>query len=106
MYEDDTPAAERRMQALTLDRDLLRELLGADELRDLLDPDALELGRARPGRGSGARRRTACTTCCAASGDLTRGELADRGDDVEAAAEQLRRASAARCASGSRARTG
>src|SRR6185369_2744519 len=41
MYEDDTPAAERRAQALSLDRDLLRELLGQDELRDLLDPAAL-----------------------------------------------------------------
>jgi ATP-dependent Lhr-like helicase len=41
MYEDDTPAAERRAQALSLDRDLLRELLGQEELRDLLDPDAL-----------------------------------------------------------------
>ena len=42
MYEDDTPMAERRAQALTLDRDLLRELLGAEELRDLLDRDAIE----------------------------------------------------------------
>ena len=42
MYEDDTPPAERRAQALSLDRDLLRELLGQEELRDLLDPDALE----------------------------------------------------------------
>jgi ATP-dependent Lhr-like helicase len=41
MYEDDTPAAERRAQALSLDRDLLRELLGQEELRDLLDPGAL-----------------------------------------------------------------
>ncbi len=41
MYEDDTPPAERRAQALSLDRDLLRELLGQEELRDLLDPDAL-----------------------------------------------------------------
>jgi ATP-dependent Lhr-like helicase len=41
MYEDDTPMAERRAQALALDRDLLRELLGAEELRDLLDPEAL-----------------------------------------------------------------
>src|SRR4051794_28122761 len=41
MYEDDTPAAERRAQALALDRDLLRELLGQEELRDLLDADAL-----------------------------------------------------------------
>ena len=42
MYEDDTPLAERRAQALALDRDLLRELLGQEELRDLLDADALE----------------------------------------------------------------
>ncbi|HET9243740.1 MAG TPA: crosslink repair DNA glycosylase YcaQ family protein [Gaiella sp.] len=41
MYADDTPAAERRAQALSLDRELLRELLGQDELRDLLDPGAL-----------------------------------------------------------------
>jgi ATP-dependent Lhr-like helicase len=42
MYEDDTPAAERRAQALSLDRDLLRELLGQEELRELIDPGALE----------------------------------------------------------------
>src|SRR6202008_623333 len=42
MYEDDTPPAERRAQALSLDRDLLRELLGQEELRDLLDPAAIE----------------------------------------------------------------
>src|SRR5205085_12266901 len=42
MYEDGTPPAERRAPALSLDRDLLRELLGQEELRDLLDPDAVE----------------------------------------------------------------
>src|SRR5207253_4658382 len=41
-YEDDTPPAERRAQALSLDRDLLRELLGQEELRDLLDVGAVE----------------------------------------------------------------
>jgi ATP-dependent Lhr-like helicase len=41
MYEGDTPAAERRAAALSLDRDLLRELLGQEELRELIDPDAL-----------------------------------------------------------------
>ena len=35
------PLAERRAGALTLDRDLLRELLGQEELRELLDPEAL-----------------------------------------------------------------
>jgi ATP-dependent Lhr-like helicase len=41
MYEGDTPNAERRAAALSLDRDLLRELLGQEELRDLIDPSAL-----------------------------------------------------------------
>ncbi len=41
MYEGDVPLAERRAAALALDRDLLRELLGAEELRELIDPDAL-----------------------------------------------------------------
>jgi ATP-dependent Lhr-like helicase len=41
MYEDDTPPAERRAQALSLDRDLLKELLGQEELRELIDVDAL-----------------------------------------------------------------
>jgi len=42
MYEGDTPNAERRAAALSLDRDLLRELLGQEELRDLIDPEALQ----------------------------------------------------------------
>ena len=42
MYEGDAPLAERRAAALTLDRDLLRELLGSEELRELLDPRALD----------------------------------------------------------------
>ncbi|HWC85413.1 MAG TPA: DEAD/DEAH box helicase [Solirubrobacteraceae bacterium] len=41
MYEGDTPRAERRAAALSLDRDLLRELLGQEELRDLIDADSL-----------------------------------------------------------------
>ncbi|TME46217.1 MAG: DEAD/DEAH box helicase [Chloroflexi bacterium] len=42
MYEGDAPLAERRAQALTLDRELLAELLGTEELRELLDPRAIE----------------------------------------------------------------
>jgi ATP-dependent helicase Lhr and Lhr-like helicase len=41
MYEGDAPLAERRAGALALDRDLLRELMGQEELRELLDPEAL-----------------------------------------------------------------
>lgn len=42
MYEGDAPLAERRAQALTLDRELFRDLLGDGELRELLDPDAID----------------------------------------------------------------
>ena len=41
MYEGDAPLAERRAQALTLDRRMLAQLVGADELRELIDPAAL-----------------------------------------------------------------
>ena len=47
MYEGDAPLVDRRAQALALDRDLLRELLGAEELRELLD--ARRAGRAGAG---------------------------------------------------------
>ena len=62
MYEDDTPPAERRAQALSLDRDLLRELLGQEELRELIDRDALAEVEAslRPcGARSGPAARSA-----------------------------------------------
>ena len=41
MYEGDAPLAERRAAALSLDRDLLNSLLGAEELRELLDAGVL-----------------------------------------------------------------
>lgn len=41
MYEGDAPLAERRAAALTLDAALLSDLLGAEELRQLLDPAVL-----------------------------------------------------------------
>ena len=41
MYEGDSPLAERRAAALSLDTALLAELLGRVELRDLLDPDVV-----------------------------------------------------------------
>ncbi len=42
MYEGDAPLAERRAAALAVDRELLADLLGADELRELLDPVVLD----------------------------------------------------------------
>ena len=64
MYEGDAPLAERRAAALALDRDLLRELLGAEELRELLDPGVLadlelELQCLTDGRRAAQRRRAA-----------------------------------------------
>jgi ATP-dependent Lhr-like helicase len=55
MYAGDAPLAERRAAALALDRDLLRDLLGAEELRELIDPLVLadlelELQRLADGR--------------------------------------------------------
>src|SRR5204863_3747798 len=41
MYEGDAPLAERRAQALSLDRSILAELLGREELRELVDGAAL-----------------------------------------------------------------
>src|SRR5262249_5379551 len=54
-YEGDAPLAERRATALALDRDLLRDLMGTEELRELLDPAVLaelelELQRLVPTR--------------------------------------------------------
>lgn len=59
MYEYDAPSAERRAAALTLDRALLRELLGDPDLRDLLDPESigdveLELQHLTPSRAAGS----------------------------------------------------
>ncbi|GHG01647.1 Lhr family ATP-dependent helicase [Streptomyces hydrogenans] len=41
LYEGDSPLAERRAAALSLDSRLLAELLGQAELRELLDPEVL-----------------------------------------------------------------
>jgi ATP-dependent Lhr-like helicase len=41
LYEGDVPLAERRAQALSLDRSLLAEIMGREELRELLDDAAL-----------------------------------------------------------------
>ena len=90
LYEDDAPAAERRVAALTLDRDLLRELAGSDELRDLLDADALEQVEAELAseRRGGA---DALHDLLRRVGDLAEAELGARlpGDIARAVAELL-----------------
>lgn len=42
LYEGDSPLAERRTAALSLDQSLLAELLGRAELRELLDPEVID----------------------------------------------------------------
>ena len=71
LYEGDSPLAERRAAALSLDSTLLAELLGRAELRELLDPDGARRGRAPS--CSGCRRTAApatpraSPTCCGCS---------------------------------------
>jgi ATP-dependent helicase Lhr and Lhr-like helicase len=96
MYEGDTPNAERRAAALSLDRDLLRELLGQDELRDLIDPGALESVEADLQCRSEAARavnRDGLLDVLRRVGDLTLTEAAERvlpGLDPAAMLEDLR----------------
>src|SRR5437879_3364799 len=84
MYEGDAPLAERRAQALTLDRRMLAELVGSDELRDLVDPDALaaleaELQALEERRW--ARTVDAAHDLLRRLGDLTVTELRARSTD-------------------------
>src|SRR5215207_8343713 len=88
MYEGDAPLAERRAQALSLDRSVLAELLGREELRDLIDPAALadlelELQLLTPGRK--ARDPDGLHDALRLLGDLTVQEAAARSADPAAA---------------------
>ena len=56
LYEGDTPLAERRAAALSLDPTLLSELLGRAELRELLDPEVIERTEAELQRRAEDRR--------------------------------------------------
>jgi ATP-dependent Lhr-like helicase len=93
MYEGDAPLAERRAAALSLDRDLLRELLGDEELRDLLDPAALdELELELQGLAEGRRARNADDVhdLLVSVGDLTETEIAARTEqDPSSLVEQV-----------------
>ena len=78
MYEGDAPLAERRAAALALDRDLLRELLGSEELRELIDPDVLadlELELQRLVDGRRARDADECHDLLRLLGPLSLTEL-------------------------------
>ena len=106
MYEGDAPLAERRAAALALDRDLLRELLGEEELRDLLDPaafDELEIELQGLAEGRRARNADDVHDLLVSVGDLTDDEIAAR---TEQRSVRVDRAGARGGASGARARGG
>jgi ATP-dependent Lhr-like helicase len=92
MYEGDTPNAERRAAALALDRDLLRELLGQEELRELIDPEALtevEDQLQQRTEAALAQDRDALQQILRNVGDLTAEECAERVAEGYSSASML-----------------
>ncbi len=81
LYDGDAPLAERRAQALTIDQDQLRELLGEADLRELLDADAIaEVEEIAQCLAEAHRARSAdgIHDLCLRLGDLSRDDLARR----------------------------
>ncbi|MFJ6216251.1 DEAD/DEAH box helicase [Streptomyces sp. NPDC092296] len=86
LYEGDSPLAERRASALSLDSRLLAELLGQAELRELLDPGVLaeleaELQRLTPDRR--IRDAEGVADALRLLGPLSTAELAARGAEAD-----------------------
>ena len=86
MYEGDSPLAERRAAALSLDPTLLAELLGRVELRELLDPDVVA-GTGRQlqhlSADRAARDAEAVADLLRLLGPLTADEIAERAAGAE-----------------------
>ncbi|MEV0226001.1 ATP-dependent helicase [Streptomyces sp. NPDC050704] len=90
LYEGDSPLAERRAAALSLDSRLLAELLGQAELRELLDADVLtELERELQWLTEDRRAKDpeSVADLLRMLGPLTDSELAERGAEPEWAGE-------------------
>ncbi len=86
VYEGDSPIAERRAAALSLDQGLLAELLGRAELRELLDPEVLgeveaELQRLAPDRR--ARGAEGVADLLRLLGPLTTDEIVARSTEFD-----------------------
>jgi ATP-dependent Lhr-like helicase len=84
LYEADTPLAERRSAALSLDSGLLAELLGAEAIRELIDPEVLaevEADLQRLSEGRRVRDLEGAADLLRFLGDLTTDEAAVRGVD-------------------------
>jgi ATP-dependent Lhr-like helicase len=94
LYDGDAPLAERRAQALTIDQDQLRELLGEADLRELLDADAIaeieEIAQCLP-ENYRARSADGIHDLCLRLGDLSRAEIARRiaSPDLLASVDRL-----------------
>jgi ATP-dependent Lhr-like helicase len=88
IYDGDAPLAERRAQALAIDQDQLRELLGDADLRELLDTAAIEETEEQLQcvvDGYRARGVDGLHDLLLRLGDLTRAEIARRCEsDAEA----------------------
>ena len=81
IYDGDAPLAERRAQALSIDQEQLRDLLGDADLRELLDADAIhEVEEQLQGLLETQRIRTAdgIHDLLLRIGDLSREELQRR----------------------------
>jgi ATP-dependent Lhr-like helicase len=81
LYDGDAPLAERRAQALTIDQEQLRELLGEADLRELLDAEAIaEVEETAQCLTETMRARSAdgLHDLCLKLGDLSREEMARR----------------------------
>ncbi len=90
LYEGDSPLAERRAAALSLDSHLLAELLGQAELRELLDADVLaELEQELQWRTEDRRIKDSegVADLLRLLGPLTTAELVERGAEPEWAQE-------------------
>ncbi len=84
LYDGDAPLAERRAQALTIDQEQLRELLGEADLRELLDADAIaEVEETAQCLAENYRARSAdgIHDLCLKLGDLTSDDLRRRVAD-------------------------
>ncbi|NLT25170.1 MAG: DEAD/DEAH box helicase [Microbacteriaceae bacterium] len=92
MYEGDQPLAERRAAALSLDPNLLADLLGATSLRELLDPEAIEQVEAELQRlapGFRARDLEGVADLLRLLGPLSPAEIAARLDPAHPPAEPV-----------------
>jgi len=79
IYDGDTPLAERRAQALSVDQGQLRELLGEAEMRELLDARSIEEHeRAVQRLGRPARGVDGLHDLLLSLGDLSEAEIAAR----------------------------